>query len=215
MSQLENYQLMILTKIKKLKHVAFGEVVIGCRFHELDYKLILLTTDCASNRNLMELIGRWRKENEMWFLSQFNVTTERTSNWFKEKVIETPDRLLFIIKVDNEYIGHAGLFRFDFENKMCEIDNIVRGEPKYPGIMGNAVMNMMKWGRATLELTNYLLKVISDNERAVRFYKRLGFNEITRIPLIQVEGKDGMEWTEAPDGYNKKANRYYVVMKSV
>jgi RimJ/RimL family protein N-acetyltransferase len=205
----------ILNKINKLKHEDFAKIVINCNFNNFQYNLMLLTADCAHNRNLMELIGSWRKKNEMWFLSQFKVTTERTTKWFEERVIGTPDRLLFIINANEKYIGHVGLFRFDFENKTCEIDNIVRGEPDYPGIMGNAVLCMMKWGENKLDIKNYSLKVLSDNEKARRLYERLGFIEISRIPLIPVMGKDGLEWVEAPDGYDKGINKYYIVMKLV
>ena len=208
-------RLKILNKINKLKHEDFAKVVIDCNFNYSQYKLMLLTADCAINRNLMELIGCWRKKNEMWFLSQFKVTTERTMKWFEERVIETPDRLLFIIKMNDKYIGHVGLFRFDFENKTCEIDNIVRGEPEYPGIIGNAVLHMMEWGENNLDIQNYSLKVLSDNEKARRLYERLGFIEISRIPLITVEGEDGLEWKEAPDDYDKVVEKYYVVMKLV
>ncbi len=204
---------VILRKIKKLKQRNFGEIIIKCNFNNFDYVLLLLTADCERNSTLMELIGRWRKENEMWFLSQFPVTTERTTKWFKERVIDAPDRLLFLIKIDGKYLGHIGLFRFDFEKNTCEIDNIVRGEPDYPGIMGNAVLHMMGWGKNVLGLRCYLLKVISDNERAIRFYNRLGFKEVSRIPLIQVEGNDGLEWVEIPEGCRKDANRHYIVMK--
>jgi len=209
------YRLEILSKINKLKHEDFAKVLIDCNYHNFQYNLLLLTADCALNRNLMELIGYWRKENERWFLSQFKVTTERTTKWFEERVIGTPDRLLFIIKANDKYIGHVGLFRFDFENKTCEIDNIVRGEPEIPGIMGNAVLNMMEWGKNNLDIQNYSLKVLSDNEKARRLYDRLGFIEISRIPLITVDGEDGLEWTEAPDEYDKAAEKYYVVMKLV
>jgi RimJ/RimL family protein N-acetyltransferase len=202
----------ILTKIQELKHASFGKVVIDCNFNNLRYSLVLLTADCSNNKDLMELIARWRKENEMWFADQFKVTTEGTIKWFKEKVIETPDRLLFIIKVHNDYIGHVGLFRFDFESITCEIDNIVRGEPQYPGIMGNAIIHMMNWGKTILELKGYSLKVLSDNERAMRLYKRLGFVEAKRIPLVCIRGDDRVEWIEAPNGYNQMIERYYIVM---
>jgi len=208
-------QLEILSKINKLKHEDFAKVVIDCNFENFQYNLILLTSDCALNRNLMKLIGCWRKKNEIWFLSQFKVTTERTTKWFEERVIGTPDRLLFIIKANDKYIGHVGLFRFDFENKTCEIDNIVRGEPENHGIMGNAVLHMMEWGKKNLDIKNYSLKVLSDNEKAKRLYERLGFSEISRIPLIPIEGNDGLEWVEVPDGYDKPTEKYYVVMKLV
>jgi len=213
MKSKENIQKKVLGKICKLKHNLFGNIKISYDFNNVKYELLLLTSDCADNKELMQLIGRWRKENEIWFPSQFNVTTERTTKWFKDKVTNAPDKLLFMIKAGDDYIGHVGLFRFDFEANTCEIDNIIRGEPAYPGIMYDAIKNMMDWGRNMLGLKNYSLKTFSYNEKAIKLYKRLGFKAITKIPLIQTEGKDGLEWIDAPEGYAKKINRYNLIMK--
>lgn len=213
---LENdYKNLILEKIKRLKHEAFGRTAIECRHADRAFEIILLTSECAKSRDLMELLGRWRKENEHWYLSQFPVSTKRTKKWFLGKLIEVPDRMLFIIKISGKYIGHVGLFRFDLHNLTCEIDNILRGEKDYPGIMGYAVGGLMDWARSNLKLRGFSLKVLSDNPRAIKFYKNLGYQEVSRIPLIQVDGKDGLEWTEAPQDYRGEAARYYVVMKSI
>ena len=214
MTEIKNIsKLITLTKIHELKHQTFGDIKIECKFSDLKYNLILLTSDCADNKYLMDILGKWRKQNEMWFYSQFEVTIERTTNWFKEGVINTPDRLLFLINVDNEYVGHVGLFRFDFENSTCEIDNIVRGEPKFPGVMENAIKEMMNWGNEVLGVKNYSLQVLSDNSKAIRLYHKLSFIETSKVPLIQVNGNDGMEWAEAPNGYDQNAERYNLIMK--
>jgi RimJ/RimL family protein N-acetyltransferase len=83
----------------------------------------------------------------------------------------------------------------------------------FPGIIGSATENMMAWGRRTLDLKGYSLKVLADNERAIRLYKKMGFREVSRIPLIQVSGQDGLEWAEAPQGYRGVAKQQYSVMR--
>lgn len=203
----------VLARIKELKHSSFGEVFFDCKFNDLNYKLILLTSECGGDSALMDTIGKWRKKNEIWFSSQFNVTVERTTKWFKERLIDAPDRLLFMIRVGNDYIGHIGLFRFNFETRTCEIDNIIRGEPAYSGIMNDAIRDMMNWGKTALGLNGYSVKTFLDNAKAVRLYEKLGFKEFLRIPMIQIEGKDGLEWVEAPEDYDKQVNKYDVVMK--
>jgi len=210
----DDYKSLTLAKIKKLKLGSFGRTFIKCVYTDLWFEIILLTSDCAKSQDLMELLGRWRKENEGWYLSQFPVSTKRTRRWFIDKLIEVPDRMLFIIKISGKYVGHVGLFGFDFEKRTCEIDNILRGEKDFPGIMGCAVSGMMDWGKRNLELRGYTLKVLSDNLRAIRFYHKLGYHETSRIPLIQVNGRDGLEWAEAPPDYEGEATRYYVVMGS-
>jgi len=211
----DDYKSLTLAKIKKLKHGGFGRTSIKCMYADLGFEIILLTSDCAKSQELMELLGRWRKENEAWYLSQFPVSIRRTTRWFVDKLIEVPDRMLFIIKISGKYVGHVGLFGFDFDKRTCEIDNILRGEKDFPGIMGCAVRGMMDWGGRNLKLRGYSLKVLSDILRAVRFYQKLGYQETSRIPLIQVNGRDGLEWAQAPQDYEGKAARYYVVMESV
>lgn len=207
-----NFDSEILAKIHKLKHANFGEVVLKCNFNDMQYALLLLTFDCTNDTSLMERLAKWRKQHERWFPAQFKVTIEGTTLWFQHKVIEAPDRLLFMIKVQDEYIGHVGLFRFDLEKGTCEIDNIVRGEMKYHGIMGDAIINMMRWGVSNLNLENYSLQTTSDNERALKLYHRLGFSEIKRIPLKCVKKEGKVEWVEAPKDYNQKTERYNIIM---
>lgn len=203
----------IIKKIKDLKGKKFGEVVIKGNFNGHDYELYFLTSECSQDLKIMELLSAWRKKHEFWFSAQFEVTVERTTSWFKEKVIGTEDRLLFMIKVGDKYIGHIGLFRFNFAEATCEIDNIVRGEETLPGIMGDAVSRMMDWGRKELGLKSYTLQTTSDNGRALKLYERLGFEESKRIPLVYVEAEGRKEWVPAPDDYAGEIKRYDVFMR--
>lgn len=210
-----NVKKTIIHKLDHLKHTPFGTVYIQYIFNKHQHSLFLLTSDCEKNQNLMYLLGKWRKENEMFYLSQFPVTIERTTKWFREKVIDAPDRLLFLVKSPQKYVGHIGLFRFNFDDMTCELDNILRGESDYPGVIGESLIHMMDWGKNTLRLRGYTLKVLSHNERAIRLYKRLGFSEVDKIPLIYINGDDGKELIEAPQGYDKKPDAYYIVMKRI
>lgn len=202
-----------LRLIHKMKHSSFGDTMIDCVFGDIRYKLVLMTAECADDSSLMDLLGRWRKENEQWFLSQFPVTVERTTKWFSNGVINAEDRLLFLMDIGGRYIGHVGLYRFDFENSSCEIDNIVRGESSHPGIMGAAVNDMMKWGVGSLKLKSYALRVLSDNERALKLYRKLGFREFKRTPLVYKEGNDGPELAEDDNAQKDKIVKYFVSMK--
>jgi RimJ/RimL family protein N-acetyltransferase len=138
---------------------------------------------------------------------------EGTARWLKNQVIETPDRLLFMIRVDGRYMGHVGLFRFHFDQRECEIDNIVRGEDDFPGIMGEAIGRMMDWGKAELGLEKYGLVTFSDNQKSLHLYRRLDFVEVRRVPLQRVEKEDRVEWVETPGEYFPKIERYNVYME--
>lgn len=208
----QNYRNQIRSSIKTFNLERFNELIINCNHNDLSYELIMMTAECEKNLELMALLGKWRKENEEWFPAQFNVTLEGTCKWFINGVIGTEDRLLFLIKVADEYIGHVGLFRFNFEKKTCEIDNILRGVSKYPGIMESAIHHMMNWGKDTLGLKGYTLQTSSDNERALTLYKKMGFVEIQKEPLIKKCFADRNEWVIAPPNYDKKIERYNLIM---
>jgi RimJ/RimL family protein N-acetyltransferase len=127
-------------------------------------------------------------------------------------VVETPDRLLFMISVNGAYLGHVGLFRFEFDDRTCEIDNIVRGESGYPGLIEDAIANMMRWGSNRLGLKGYTLQTFSNNERSLSLYTRLGFREVKRVPLLKIEVEGGVEWVDAPADYRGPVERSNVFM---
>lgn len=203
----------ILKKIKKVKSKPYSDIRIKCNFGKLKYNLLLLTKESINNPKIIKLLSLWREKHEFWFQSQFKVTFDGTQKWLKDRVVNTPDRLLFMIKVKNRYIGHIGLFRFDFNKKTCEIDNIVRGVNLYPGIMSNAIEYMMSWGKTELGLKNYTLETTSDNQKAISLYTKLGFYEYKRIPLVETNDKGYNEWKPAPKNYNNFIKRYEIFMK--
>ena len=203
----------ILLKIKKLKSLSFGKVKIKCLFNHQKYNLVLITRDCVKNKNIVRLLAKWRKKHQSWFQAQFKVTIKGTKIWLEKKVIETPDRLLFLINIGNDFIGHMGFFRFNFKNYSCEIDNVVRGEPGYPGIVQNGLKYLMKWGKKNLFIKNYTLETTSDNQKAINLYSKLGFSEFKRIPLIQTDKNGYNEWVVATSSYKKNIKKYNVFMK--
>lgn len=206
-------RIKIINKIKDLKNKKYGEIFIDGNFKTQKFRLILLTIGSLDDINLIRLLANWRKRHESWFQAIFKVTIRGTAVWLKEKVIETPDRLLFMIKVNNQYLGHIGLFRFNFAKASCEIDNIVRGKALYPGIMTEAIKTMMIWGRENLGLAGYTLQAASDNQKALNLYQRLGFIEEKRLPLVKTKKGNRQEWIEAPENYQRKIKRYNVFMK--
>lgn len=210
-----DYEADTLERIKKLKHRQPGEISTPFTCNGDPCELVLLTSGQGADSHLMELLGRWRQENEAWFPAQFKVTLQGTTSWFNNGVIGATDRLLFLIKVRGTYVGHVGLFRFDFEQRTCEIDNILRGESGYPGIIHDAIIAMMKWGAGYLGLEGYTLQVLADNERAIRLYERLGYATVGKTPLIQVQHEGKVEWVKPPEGYRGEIQRHYAVMSLV
>jgi len=200
----------ILKRIKKSRN---NSLIIRKQYDSVSYALVPVTHDELKDSHLIGLLAFWRKRHESWFPAQFPVTLQGTKKWLKAKVLDEPDRLLFMLRVKNQYIGHIGLYRFDFLKKTCEIDNIIRGKKIYPGIMEQAIHEMMVWGKEILGVKRYALETTSDNTKALNLYYRLHFSETKRIPLIRVKKDDRIEWQEAPKRYSGTIARYTVFME--
>lgn len=188
----------VIRAISGLKQLPFGSTRLAGEHGGERFELVLLTADRSSDMELMRLLSAWRQKHEQWFPAVFKVTVEGTARWYRSQVIGTPDRLLFLTVARGRSLGHVGLFRFDFSDDTCEIDNIVRGEPDLPGIMGPAIQAMMAWGERELGIKGFKLQTFGDNARSLKLYERLGFRETARNPLVRKESGDRVEWVEGP-----------------
>lgn len=163
-------------------------------------------SDNEKNRELIRLLSDWREANNRWYPAIFKVTDEGTRKWLKERVIDEPDRLLFMVETpEGIVLGHMGFYR-------GEADNFIRGRDLVKGAMTFALKAMLKWAHAELELNELHLRVFADNCRAIGFYARCGFREIRKIPLKKVVETDSVRWEESMDNPGN-AERYFTVME--
>jgi dTDP-4-amino-4,6-dideoxygalactose transaminase/RimJ/RimL family protein N-acetyltransferase len=167
------------------------------------------------NSQEIRLLAKWREQAQIWFPSQFAVTEAGTKTWLDKQVLQKNDRILFMIETPEKVsIGHAGLFRFDYQKRCCELDNIIRGEKDIlPGIMTQACNSLLDWTFNTLDISNVYLRVVSDNIQALKLYNRLEFKEIQRIPLMKVEEANCIRWIEVIGKPYEEIERYFVTMK--
>jgi perosamine synthetase len=173
-----------------------------------------ITKKILDNSEDIELLAKWREENQQWFPSQFKVTIEGTKKWLDNALLKEQDRLLyFVCDNDGFKIGHIGLYRFDYKNKSCELDNVIRGSQNIKGIINMACNSLIKEAKKTFQLENIYLRVFSDNTRAINLYNNIGFNEILRIPLLKKEVNGHNHWVPLLDSVYTEVNRYFVTMK--
>ena len=165
----------------------------------------------------VSLMSKWRKENPSLSNSIFEITDERTKKWLDRLILERADRLLFFIdELDGRHVGHIAYSSFDFENRTCEIDAVLRGEEvRVKGIMTYTIMSMIRWLNNHLKLDAIQLRVNEDNEKALNLYHRCGFIEIKRIPLYRRELEGEIRWDEDENRDPQEAERYELLMRYV
>lgn len=171
-----------------------------------------ITISDIFNSEVIKTLAEWREKAQPYFPSQFQVTLEGTQKWLDNQVIKLFDRILFFVKEAGAPVGHVGLYRFNWEEQSCEIDNIVRGrDSSIPGLMTLAVESLDNWAFNELEVKILYLKVLADNKRAIKLYERCGFKEFKLIPLRREEKPNMVQWEE--DLTLDKAERYFLQMR--
>ena len=125
----------------------------------------------------LEQLALWRNANPSITYEQFTATEETTKDWLDHEIIACGERILFFIVLpDGRRVGHMGFSNFKNDVRSCEVDGVLRGEKDaLPGIMTFALRTLIRWGLATLRLTDIALQVFSDNSDAIAYYQRNHF----------------------------------------
>lgn len=128
--------------------------------------------------NYIKTFMKWRVNNRKWFSEpEGGYNYLKTKSWFKGQLLDRKDRILFVLGDEDGPIGHIGLSDFDFDKSICHIDNVIRGEKRSPGIMSTALQWLIKFARETLLFERVRVKVYPDNDPAIRYYERNGFEK--------------------------------------
>jgi RimJ/RimL family protein N-acetyltransferase len=127
----------------------------------------------------------WLKNPEvnMFLASTFDdLDLKKELDWFTEMNKSLIDFIFAVEdKKNKKYIGNCGLHKVDWENKACEF-GIVIGDKEYWGkkFGTDAINAMIKIAFKKLKLIKLKLFVYEYNERAIKAYKKCGF-EIKEI----------------------------------
>lgn len=162
------------------------------------------TTPGAVSESHLRVLTDWRNRHVTAFLTEFEATTERTAAWLESTVGPDRGRILFTAhEPGGSVFGFCGIAFADWLTGSFELDSITRGTPGAPGGMSVAVRMLLDWSVAQLGLSTPVVRVMSDNARALTFYARLGFIETHRVPLRRSAVPGLVSWvpdTDAPSG---------------
>jgi RimJ/RimL family protein N-acetyltransferase len=196
-----------IKEIKELGPVDFIKVKIGGTFASL--------RPVDESDETVYLLTEWRKKYWNWFSSKFEITEDRTRKWLRNEVIDNPDKILFIIFLENKKIGQCGMFRYNVIDNSAEMDNVLRGvRDGYSGLMEKVGKTVLKWGFEDLNLSKVQLRVFSDNYKAINLYERCEMLTVGTIPLKRIFTQNGWSWEETQlQSENDYPERYFNIME--
>lgn len=135
-------------------------------------------------------LAAWRRDHADGFTTRFPVTEAGTRSWLQQHVIDNPQRVLLLLVDDaGRPVGNLGFMTGEAVGLPVEIDNVLRGESAPAGFMERALLALLDWLAGQVGTEPVGLRVLASNPRALRFYERCGFVEISRTNLT--EQRDG------------------------
>ena len=177
-----------VAKISRFKRAAFRLPVMDDGGREIATLDPITDLQCLDT-GVLDKIVDWRNRFRTAFKTQFTATKADTREWLQRDVIASPSRVLFLVMVEDTFVGHVGLTNITDET--AELDNILRGERiGHPNCFVFALRTLMNFAFNQLAVDRIESKVFSDNARAVRLYKKLKMIELSTSPLVKHE-QDG------------------------
>ncbi|MBR1816767.1 MAG: GNAT family N-acetyltransferase [Lachnospiraceae bacterium] len=136
-------------------------------------------------------IINWRNKDFVrdCFIYREIFTKEIHNNWMRT-MVETGKVMQFIIytMLDNRKIGSVYIRDIDKRNKECEF-GIFIGEEEYIGKgYGHEATDLLcEYTFSKLGINRIFLRVLADNERAIKTYKKSGFIEDKKNDVVIID----------------------------
>jgi RimJ/RimL family protein N-acetyltransferase len=183
-------------RARSLELPGHGTLVPLCELHDRDPATI-------------ELLACWREKHMAVYPTQFTVTLEGTARWLRERVLDVPDRISFLIlDTAGVPVGHGG-FAEARPDGYLKLDNLIRGvEGRAPGIMEASVKRLRRWS-GELGVSTLRTIVPADNERALEFLLRIGFTRGAVLRMRRHEEHERVEYRPLEAGDTAEPDRVY------
>ena len=164
----------------------------------------------------IKLLTEWR--NKYWdgFYEKFTTTEERTRKWVRKQIIENPERILFLIILNGEKIGHYGANRYDEKTNLAELDNAIRGVRKsHPGLIVKVEMALLQWMFDDLKLSKVRARIWSDNYKALDLHAQTGCRIVGNVPFKRTRTGDDLRYEEIQlKSEMEFADRYELIVET-
>lgn len=130
------------------------------------------------DENYLELSFFWLTDPEVKYLTQTSDVTKKSQRIWFDSLKSNKVYMVKGICVNNIPVGVIGLKHIDFKDKSAEYFGYI-GDKKYWGKgIGTEAMRLIEDEAKKRNLCTIYLRVLVENERAVKLYKKLGYKVI-------------------------------------
>ena len=193
-------------KLKEIKN--FGSV----DFMRIKYqgKNVILRLVDESDETVI-LLTKWREMYRNNFGTDFSISEKKTREWLRKGVLENPDKIVFVIYVENRKIGIISTAEYDEKTNSAILDTMMK-DPTYklPGLMTTIEKVYLKWMFDELNLSKITGFLFSDNKKMMNIHQKCGWAIIDIAPIQKISTDEGTKWEKISSKLdNMKAERYF------
>jgi len=193
-------------KLKEIKN--FGSV----DFMKIKYqgKNVILRLVDESDETVV-LLTKWREMYRNNFGTDFSISEQKTREWLRKGVLENPDKIVFVIYVENRKIGIISTAEYDEKTNSAILDTMMK-DPTYklPGLMTTIEKVYLKWMFDELNLSKITGFLFSDNKKMMNIHQKCGWTIIDIVPIQKISTDEGTKWEKIASKLdNMKAERYF------
>ena len=165
-----------------------------------------------NNLRLINDLTYYRNKYKKYYPTQFKATFTSTKKWIK-KLLQTDNRIMFLlINKENEISGIIGFSKLEKKN-ILEIDNVIKFKNcEEKNIFSKTLKELVKFSKEILFIDNVQLKVMNNNIRAIKFYKKNHFKQIRKIPLTKKKIKNKIIYQEENEVELLKKNKNFFLL---
>lgn len=139
----------------------------------------------------------WRNNIEIKndaLMHPFPVTIHQEKEWFQKIALSKDNRLIFLgieYKETHELIGFVKLFDINWINQNCYFGIVIGNQSFHgKGLGKEATKLIIEYAFKNLNLKKILLEVVDINIKAIKLYKKLGFDEEGLLKRqVMIDGK--------------------------
>lgn len=134
-------------------------------------------TNLTLEEKKMVLFWRNHPTIKQWMYNNDDIILENHLN-FIETLKDCTDKLYFLVKQNDDYVGVVDFTKIDKESKTSEFGLYANIELKG---LGNILLNSVcEYGFNTLNINKLIAEVFEENKKAINLYKKFNFQEIAK-----------------------------------
>ena len=195
-------------KLNEIKQKGDSSITIFFKSYTISLELI------DTSDETIDLLYNLRKMYRDMFATDFKMTKEKTKKWIKELILDSQDRILFIISINKRKIGCIGHGGYNEKENSSQLDNMMKDPScKISGVMTIVEKIYLKWMFDFFELSKITGYLFSDNEKMMNIHRECGWKLLDKVPIKKKIENECSVWEICKDSSNEKIERYFNIIE--